>query len=149
MGAYFREHFHLASFLLTSAAPHISTMYLSSFQTVYSRILAMGRGKNLHSLHSSQCNLLGPQIPFLAERGRSPGHRKVSFLIHRVQLESCLLLPHIQSLNKHTLNIGKKASSRVGGSGARNSQRASHSSCLHTDSTHLAQLPCLTVHGGS
>lgn len=88
----------------------------------------MGRGKNLHSLHSSQCNLLGPQIPFLAERGRSPGHRKVSFLIHRVQLEPCLLLPHIQSLNKHTLNIGEK---RHPGLGAVEKETAKGPAILH------------------
>lgn len=90
------------------AAPCISAMYLSSFQTAYPRILAMGRGKNLYSLHSSQCNLPEPQIPFLAECGRSPGPREVSFLIHLAQLEPCLLLPHIHSLNKNILNTGEK-----------------------------------------
>lgn len=134
MGVYFRGHFHLSSFLQTSAAPHISAMYLSSFQTAYPRILAMGRGKNSYSLHSSQCNLLEPQIPFSAERGRSPGHRGVSWLIHLVQLEPCLLLPHIQSLNKHILNIGEKCHPGLGAVEQETAKGSVILQCLYTDS---------------
>lgn len=91
-------------------------------------------GKNLHSLHSCQPNLLVPQKAYLAKCGRSPGHREVSFLTRVAQPEPHLPLLHTQSLHKHILNKGEKPGSVLGAWEQKTAKGPAVLPCLYTGS---------------